>query len=163
MRIVAKGNLEAAVSFDPVKANEALRKLILIAKSASDETLPDLSPNREHRDPRIGMKLTVRNHVRSMQGILTEYVYKTPGFASRPGLDFRLVEQTTLEMLGTLRLMCDELQKYLEVVPHVVQKQLLLCETADVMVKQMRLRRMDSQADSATVAINRVFGHDVSP
>lgn len=159
---MAKGNLEAAVSFDSVKANDALENLLLIAKSASNETWPELSPNLRRRDSRIGMKSVIQNHGWHMRGILTDYVYESPGFASRPGLIIQSVEQTTLEMLETLRLMCDELQKYLEVVPGVVQKQLLLCETADVMVKQMRSKRMYNQADSAVDAIKDVLGHVVS-
>jgi len=159
---VAKGNLEAAVSFNSVKATSALQNLMQIAKSASNETWPELSPNRERRDLRIGMKSVVQNHGRHMLGILWASVYEAPGFGSRPGLNFRLMEEATLKMLETLSLMCDELQKYLEVVPGVVQKQLLLCETADVMVKQMRSKEMHDQADSAVDAIKDVLGHVVS-
>jgi hypothetical protein len=101
-----------------------------------------------------------------MQGILMDFRestgYVSEGSESRRDFNFRNVNETAMEMLKTLRLMCDELQNYLEVVPGVVQKQLLLCETVDVMVGQMRSKGMGEQADSVVDATKDVLGHVVS-
>jgi hypothetical protein len=162
--IVAKGNLEAAVSFDFGKAETALQKLILIATSASDNTWRDLP--RPNANSTIPMKSVVQKHKSHMQGILMDFRestgYVSEGSESRRDFNFRNVNETAMEMLKTLRLMCDELQNYLEVVPGVVQKQLLLCETVDVMVGQMRSTGMGEQADSVVDATKDVLGHVVS-
>jgi len=158
---VAKGDLAPVVWFDLVEAEKALDDLMLIAKSASQET----RSIRARGVANIEMKSTVRNHGLQMRGILNNFSYESKGFGSRPGLSFQQVEQTTVEILGTLKLMCDELSKYLEVVPGVVQKQMLLCETADRVIKQMRsLGNNDGDygADSKSVAVKNVLGHVVS-
>jgi predicted translin family RNA/ssDNA-binding protein len=96
-----------------------------------------------------------------MQGILTDYFWESTRLTSLRKISFETVNQTTVEMLETLRLMCDELQKYLEVVPNVVQKQLLLCETAEAMVKSTPCNDMTESAKTAD-AIKDVLGHVVS-
>lgn len=141
---MAKGDLEAVVSFDLAEAEDALNTMMHI-----------LSLNREGGD-------AIRNHGSQVRGLLNDFAFESRGFGSRPGLRFQLVEQTTFEILGTLKLMCDELSKYLEVVPGVVQKQMLLCQTADLVVKQMRSRGMNDIADSKSDAVKNVLGHVVS-
>lgn len=147
---MAKGDLEAVVSFDLAEARSALNRMMHI-----------LWLNREGGEA-IGMKLTVRNHGSQVRGLLNDFAFESRGFGSRPGLHFQLVEQTTFEILGTLKLMCDELSKYLEVVPGVVQKQMLLCQTADLVVKQMRSLGINDNADSKSDAVKNVLGHVVS-
>lgn len=147
---MAKGDSEAVVSFDLAEARRCLGTMMQI-----------LSPNREGGDA-IRMKLTVRSHGSQVRGLLNDFVFESRGFGSRHGLPFQQVEQTTIEILGTLKLMCDELSKYLEVVPGVVQKQMLLCETADLFVKQMRSHGMNDWADSKSDAVKNVLGHVVS-